>query len=238
LLVDAAQLAPSTYVDVRQLDVDYLAFSFHKIFAPFGVGVLYGKEHLLEASLPFQYGGDMIAEGQVSPSHVEYNDLPWKFAAGTPNIVGVILSAQALRLIVDLTGDSGGAGYYQNDTPLSAAVVNTSMDRINQHTARLTAEALSRITSIPGVTVYGSADAAHRSPLVAFNVAGWNPFELASALDEMGIEARAGCHCATLAHHALGLDPPASCRLSFAVYNTIEDVETAMDAVEKLASSR
>lgn len=87
LLVDAAQLVPSSFVDVQALDVDYLAFSFHKMMAPFGVGVLYAKERLLESSLPFQYGGDMIADGQVFPDRVEYNALPWKFSAGTPNIV-------------------------------------------------------------------------------------------------------------------------------------------------------
>jgi len=110
LLVDAAQLVSSAAIDVTALDVDYLAFSFHKLLAPFGVGVLYAKTHLLEASLPFLYGGDMVAEGQVSPDAVGYNALPWKYAAGTPNILGVIVSAQALRLLVDLvTGGSSPA---------------------------------------------------------------------------------------------------------------------------------
>src|SRR5206468_8359688 len=104
---DAAQLVPSTAVDVQGLDVDYLAFSFHKMLAPFGVGVLVGKEHLLAQGRPFLYGGDMIAEGQVAPDRVAYNDLPWKYAAGTPNILGVIASAQALRLTLDLALDDG-----------------------------------------------------------------------------------------------------------------------------------
>ena len=102
LLVDGAQLVPGSFTDVQALDVDFLAFSFHKMLAPFGTGVLYGKQHLLEASLPFLYGGDMIAEGRVRPDLVEYNCLPWKYAAGTPNILGAIVSAQALRLLVDL----------------------------------------------------------------------------------------------------------------------------------------
>jgi cysteine desulfurase/selenocysteine lyase len=89
MLVDAAQLVPSSAVDVQALDVDYLAFSCHKLLAPFGVGVLYAKERLLAAGRPFLYGGDMIAEGQVAPDRVEYNELPWKYAAGTPNILGV-----------------------------------------------------------------------------------------------------------------------------------------------------
>ena len=102
LAIDAAQLVPSAAVDVQALDVDYLAFSFHKLLAPFGVGVLYAKEHLLRHSLPFLYGGDMIAEGRVAPDQVDYNDLPWKYSAGTPNVLGVIVSAQALRLLIDL----------------------------------------------------------------------------------------------------------------------------------------
>ncbi|MGZ4313284.1 MAG: aminotransferase class V-fold PLP-dependent enzyme, partial [Solirubrobacteraceae bacterium] len=107
MLVDAAQLTPSSFVDVQQLDVDYLAFSCHKMLAPFGVGVLYAKEHLLTAGRPFLYGGDMIAEGHVAPDRVDYNDLPWKYAAGTPNILGVIASARALRLLLDLVSPDG-----------------------------------------------------------------------------------------------------------------------------------
>src|ERR1700749_4757927 len=102
LLVDGAQLVPGSFTDVRALEVDFLAFSFHKLLAPFGVGVLYAKEHLLEGMLPFLYGGDMIAEGRVFPWQVDYNALPWKYAAGTPNILGAIVSAQAVRILVDL----------------------------------------------------------------------------------------------------------------------------------------
>src|SRR5215467_12952614 len=102
LLVDAAQLVPKSFVDVQALGVDYLAFSFHKIMAPFGVGVLYAREHLLQSTLPFLYGGDMIAEGRVFPWQVEYNALPWKYTAGTPNILGAVVSAQALRILLDL----------------------------------------------------------------------------------------------------------------------------------------
>ena len=113
LLVDAAQLVPGSFVDVQALDVDYLAFSFHKLLAPFGVGVLYGREHLLRSALPFLYGGDMIAEGRVFPDRVNYNDLPWKYAAGTPNILGAIVSAQALRLLLDLALTPGQAGLFR-----------------------------------------------------------------------------------------------------------------------------
>jgi cysteine desulfurase / selenocysteine lyase len=227
LLIDGAQLVPGRAVDVREDDVDYLSFSFHKMLAPFGVGVLYAKEHLLRHSRPFLYGGDMIAEGRVSPDHVDYNDLPWKFSAGTPNILGVIVSAQALRLLADLVAASerplfGGNG------PIPYAVTKRTMDRIARHTAQLTGRAHRALAAIDGLTVYGPRE---RAPLIAFNRAGTDPFTLAKALDQRGVEARAGCHCATLAHHALRLDPPASCRLSFAVYNSEEDVDRAVTAV-------
>jgi DNA-binding CsgD family transcriptional regulator len=100
LLIDGAQLVPGTFIDFRSLGADYLAFSFHKMLAPFGVGVLVAREPLLEASPPFLYGGDMIAEGEVFADRVAYNTLPWKYTAGTPNIIGTIVSAQALRLLL------------------------------------------------------------------------------------------------------------------------------------------
>ena len=236
LLVDAAQLVPSAPIDVQAMGVDYLAFSCHKLLAPFGVGVLYAKEHLLEQALPFLYGGDMIAEGQVSPELVEYNALPWKYAAGTPNILGVIVSAQALRLILDLalpTGDQGSpdAGWFGTPRPVTQDAVQAAMRRVAQHTRQLTAQALDGLRDIPGLRVYGPPDARDRSPLVAFNVAGTNPFDIADGLDSRGVESRAGCHCATLAHRELGLIPTASCRLSFALYTDDEDVERAVAAV-------
>lgn len=237
MLVDGAQLLPSTYVDVQATDVDYLAFSFHKLLAPFGVGVLYGKEDLLRQALPFLYGGDMIAEGQVSPEHVGYNDLPWKFAAGTPNIIGVIQSAQTLRFTLDLAADPGERPYFRTERPIPAAIVQRSMDRIGHHTNSLAVRAIGQLSSIPGITIYGPPIGVPRSPLAAFNIAGWNPLDLASELDILGVEARAGCHCATLAHHSLGLDPPASCRLSFAVYNSTDDVDRATAAVHQVTRS-
>jgi cysteine desulfurase/selenocysteine lyase len=231
LLVDGAQLVPTSAVDVQALDVDYLSFSFHKMLAPFGVGVLYAKEHLLRHALPFLYGGDMIAEGQVTPDRVAYHDLPWKYAAGTPNILGVIVSAQALRLLVDLVSAGPSRPYFDTTVPLPRAAVEHAMDRVGRHTRYLTAHALAALERIPGLTRYGPDRAAARAPLVAFNVAGMDPFTVAESLDRYGVEARAGCHCATLAHHALGLDPPASCRLSFYLYNSIEDVDRAVDAL-------
>ena len=123
LLADAAQLVPGSFVDVQALGVDYLAFSCHKMLAPFGVGVLYARQHLLEASLPFLYGGDMIAEGQVSPERVGYNALPWKYAAGTPNILGAIVSAQALRLLLDLALTPDRPAYFGTPRPIERAAI-------------------------------------------------------------------------------------------------------------------
>jgi cysteine desulfurase/selenocysteine lyase len=150
-LVDGAQLLPSSAVDVQALDVDYLAFSFHKLFAPFGVGVLYAKEHPLRDSLPFLYGGDMIAVGQVAPDHVVYNDLPWKYAAGTPNILGVIVSAQALRLLVDLVAADVSVDvrqpYFGSARTLPRSAIDQTMAAVGRHTLALTAQALSALES-------------------------------------------------------------------------------------------
>jgi cysteine desulfurase/selenocysteine lyase len=238
LLVDGAQLVPGSFTDVQALDVDYLAFSFHKLLAPFGVGVLYAKRHLLEGSLPFLYGGDMIAEGQVFPDRVGYNCLPWKYAAGTPNILGAIVSAQAVRLLLDLALSPRRPVYFGTGQPLDRAAVRDAMDRITAWNRQLTARALAGLAAIPGITIYGPRDPARRTSLVAFNLPGHNPMAVAEALDRAGIEARAGCHCATLAHHTLKLDPPASCRLSFYLYNTPADIDRAVAAVAAVATGR
>jgi cysteine desulfurase/selenocysteine lyase len=235
LLVDGAQLVPTAAVDVQALDVDYLSFSFHKVLAPFGVGVLYAKEHLLRDALPFLYGGDMIAEGQVTPDHVAYNQLPWKYAAGTPNILGVIVSAQALRLLVDLVSPSVERTYFGADDPLPRSAVELTMARVGSHTRALATQALQALSGIEGLTLYGPDSADQRTPLVAFNVGGKSPFAIAEGLDRHGVESRAGCHCATLAHRALPIDPPASCRLSFYVYNTTEEVSRAMEVLTRVA---
>jgi cysteine desulfurase / selenocysteine lyase len=236
LLIDGAQLVPSNAVDVQQLDTDFFCFSFHKVLAPFGVGVLYAKEYLLQSALPFLYGGDMIAEGEVYTDHVEYNDLPWKYAAGTPNTLGVIVSAQGLRLLVDLVGVDQRVCYFTTDEPLPKEIIEQTMRTVGEHTSALTAHALDRLSGIKGLSMYGPPPGTPRSPLVAFNVAGWHPVTIAEALNRVHVESRAGCHCATLAHHDLGLDPPASCRLSFALYNTFDDVDAAVDALEWIVS--
>ena len=185
LLVDAAQLVPGSFVDVQALGVDYLAFSFHQLLAPFGVGVLYAREHLLAASL--------------SP------DRPT---------------------------------YFGTSRPLGRAAVRAAMDRVRDWNQLLTGRALDGLGAIGGITVYGPRDAARRTSLVAFNLAGRDPHRVAEALDKAGVESRAGCHCATLAHHALGLTPPASCRLSFYLYNTLDEVDQAVAAVAAIGAAR
>ena len=235
LLIDGAQLVPGNAVDFDALGIDYLAFSFHKMLAPFGVGVLVAKEHLLEASLPFLYGGDMVAEGQVFADRVGYNALPWKFAAGTPNIIGTIVSAQALRLLLDLALTPKRLRHFASDLPIERAAVECAMGRVAGWNRQLTARALDRLGAIAGLTIYGPRDASHRSSLVAFNVAGHDPIALARALNDAGVEARAGCHCATLAHQALGID--ASCRLSFYLYNTRAEIDRAVDALARIVAA-
>jgi cysteine desulfurase/selenocysteine lyase len=234
LLVDGAQLVPTSHLDVRAIEVDYLAFSFHKMLAPFGIGVLYAREHLLESSLPFLYGGDMIAAGQVFPDRVGYAELPWKYAAGTPNILGAIVSAQALRFTVDLVGADPTRMYFRTEDPVPPAVAAATMARIGAHTATLTRRAMDGLSSVPGLRLLGVPTGRPRSPLVSFTVAGRDPVEIAEGLNELGVESRAGCHCATLAHQHLGLDPPASCRLSFYLYNSVDDVDRAVESVRRV----
>jgi cysteine desulfurase/selenocysteine lyase len=236
--VDAAQLVPGTCTDVAALGADYLAFSFHKMLAPFGIGVLYARPRLLRTALPFLYGGDMIAEGQVFGDHVGYGALPWKYSAGTPNILGAIVSARALRLLVDLALTPRRPAYFRTGLPLRRADVQAAMHRIAAWNGQLTARALDGLAAVRGITIYGPPDPARRTSLVAFNLTGRDPLTVAADLDRAGVEARAGCHCATLAHHALGLTPPASCRLSFYLYNTPAEVDQAVAAVAASAAGR
>lgn len=237
LLVDGAQLVPNVFVDVQDLDIDFLAWSFHKLLAPFGVGALYAKEDLLLKMKPFLYGGDMIADGQVTPEKVGYNVLPWKFTAGTPNILGTILSAQAIRLLMDFTLNPGRSQYFMTDKKLERPAVKQAMDLVTAQETLLIGEALNLLGDIPSLQIYGPKDPEARTALAAFNYPGKSPFEIAEALSQKGVEARAGCHCATLAHHYYKLNPPASCRLSFYFYNDLFDVRKACAAVRQIVQS-
>ena len=236
LLVDGAQWVPGNAVDFTSLDADYLSFSFHKMLVPFGVGVLVAKEHLLESSLPFMYGGDMVGEGQVFADRVGFNALPLKYAEGTPHIIGTIVAAQALRLIPDLALQGGQAHYFGSPRDIDRADVVAAMGRIASWNGRLAAQALERLAAIPCLTIYGPREAQRRSLLVAFNVQGRDAVNLARALNEASVEARAGCHCAALAHRSLGIN--ASCRLSFYFYNTPAEVDRAVDALAAIVAAR
>jgi cysteine desulfurase/selenocysteine lyase len=178
----------------------------------------------------------MIAEGRVFPDRVEYNAPPWKYAAGTPNILGTIVSAQALRILLDLALTPTRATYFRTTRPIERAAVRAAMDRVSAWNQHLTRTALAGLGAIDGVTIYGPRDAARRTSLVAFNLAGRDPVTVAEGLGRAGVEARAGCHCATLAHHAMGLTPPASCRLSFYLYNTEGEVDRAVGTVAAIAA--
>jgi cysteine desulfurase/selenocysteine lyase len=180
----------------------------------------------------------MIAEGRVFPNHVEYNALPWKYSAGTPNILGAVVSAQALRLLLDLALTPKRPAYFGTARPVERDAVRAAMSRVAAWNQMLTSRALDGLGAIDGITIYGPRDAARRTSLVAFNLAGRDPVSVAGALNQAGIESRAGCHCATLAHHALGLTPPASCRLSFYLYNTPDEVDRAVEAVAAIAAGR
>jgi len=236
LLIDGAQTAPNMFIDVQELEIDFLAWSFHKMIAPFGIGVLYGREKLLEQMKPFLYGGDMIAEGKVSPEKVEYNILPWKFTAGTPNILGAILSAQAIRLLMDFSLHPEQQKYFLTDKVLTRAAVKKAMNNIESHEKMLINKALKILGSAPSIKIYGPKNPENRTSLIAFTCDHKTPFEIAEELNKLGIESRAGCHCATLAHHYYQLNPPASCRLSFYIYNDLEDVKKACEAVKKICS--
>lgn len=233
LLIDGAQMVPNVFVDVKELDMDFLVWSFHKMLAPFGVGALYAKENLLEKMKPFLYGGDMIADGMVSPEKVEYNVLPWKFTAGTPNILGTILSGQAIRLLMDFSLNPGEYKYFMTDKKLERAEVKKAMENITDHESYLIDEALKILGEVPSLKIYGPKNPKERTSLVAFTCDCKSPFEIAEGLTSLGMESRAGCHCATLAHHYYKLNPPASCRLSFYIYNNLDDVRKSCQAVLK-----
>jgi cysteine desulfurase/selenocysteine lyase len=175
LLVDGAQLLPGAYTDVTALDVDFLAFSCDAMLTPAGTAVLYGREPVLRSLLPFQYGGGMVAEGRVLPGHVEYLALPGSYRAGPPDVLGAIVSAEALRLLLDLALSPGRPVYFGTGRPVTRATVWAAMDRIERWTQRLTARVLDGLAAVPGITVYGPRHAARRTPLVAFRLAGRDP---------------------------------------------------------------
>ncbi|MGB9871101.1 MAG: cysteine desulfurase [Anaerolineae bacterium] len=209
VLVDAAQAVPHMPVDVQDLDCDFLAFSGHKMCGPTGIGVLYGKEALLEAMPPFLGGGDMIRK--VEWESATWNRLPWKFEAGTPAFVEGI----GLGAAVDyLTG--------------------IGMEAIAAHERELTAYALKRLRAVPGLNIIGPP-AHQRGGVVAFTFRGIHPHDIAHMLDMEGIAVRAGHHCAQPLHRRLGLT--ATVRASFYLYNTHEEVDYLVRTLERIGET-
>ncbi len=207
VVVDAAQSVPHLPVDVRELGADLFAFSGHKMLGPTGIGVLWGRKGLLAEMPPFLTGGEMIRE--VWLERATWNDVPYKFEAGTPPF------AQAVGL--------GAAVDYLS---------SLGMGEVRRHDLALTARALEGLLSRDYVTVYGPREPEARGGVVAFNLEGIHPHDVATLLDQEGIAIRAGHHCAQPLHRLLEI--PASCRASFYVYNTPEEVDRFLAALDRV----
>ncbi len=205
-LIDGAQSVPHFAVDVQALDVDFMAFSSHKMCGPTGIGALYGKKALLEAMPPFLGGGDMIKK--VTFEGFKPNDLPHKFEAGTPSIAEGI-------------GFGAAVDY----------LASVGMDAVAAHEHQLSAYALERIKEIPGLRVYGPS-ATHKGGVVSFTMEGIHPHDVAALLDRDGIAVRAGHHCAMPLHQKLGL--PATSRASFYLYNTLAEIDQLITSLHKV----
>lgn len=203
LVVDAAQSAPHMKIDVQDLDCDFLAFSGHKMCGPTGIGVLYGKRELLEKMEPVEFGGEMIDFVDLYES--TWKELPWKFEGGTPIIAGAI----GLGAAIDFLEEIG-------------------LDKIAAHEQELAQYALERLSAIDGLTIYGPK---HRGGLVTFNIEGVHPHDVATVLDAEGIAVRAGHHCAQPLMKWLNVT--ATARASFYLYNTKEEIDQFVGALQK-----
>ncbi|KRK38968.1 cysteine desulfurase [Loigolactobacillus bifermentans] len=204
MVVDGAQSVPNIKVDVQDLDCDFLAFSGHKMLGPTGIGVLYAKEALLLEMPPIEFGGEMIDFVNLFDS--SWTDLPWKFEAGTPDISGAI----ALGAAVDYLNEIG-------------------MDQIQAHSHEIVSYVLPKLQAIDGLTIYGPQDPAEHTGVIAFNLDGLHPHDLATGLDMEGVAVRAGHHCAQPLMKYLGI--PAAARASFYFYNTKADADRLVNAV-------
>lgn len=205
LLVDAAQGAPHVPIDVGELDCDFLAFSSHKLCGPTGAGVLYAREDLLEEMPPFHGGGEMIRE--VWADRATWNEIPYKFEAGTMNIAQAVGMGAALDYISDI-----------------------GLDAIHEHEAAIAAYAIERLEAV-GATIYGPPGGEGRGGVVSFNIPEVHSHDLATIVDQEGVCIRAGHHCAQPLMRVL--DVPATARASFYLYNTKDDVDALIDSLEK-----
>lgn len=205
VLIDGAQSIQHMKVDVQALDCDFYAFSGHKLFGPTGVGILYGKEDVLNAMPPYQGGGDMIKE--VTLEKTTYNVLPHKFEAGTPNIAGGIALGTAFDFLSSL-----------------------DMDAVHKHETELLNYATSQLKTIDGVKIYGEAD--EKTSVISFLVEGTHPYDVGTLLDKMGIAVRTGHHCTQPVMDFFKI--PGTIRASFALYNTKEEIDYFIKALERV----
>jgi cysteine desulfurase / selenocysteine lyase len=205
VLVDAAQATSHLKVDVQALDCDFLALSAHKMYGPTGVGILYGKKELLEAMPPYQGGGEMIAE--VTFEKTTYNELPYKFEAGTPNIADVVATKAAIDFIESI-----------------------GFEQIAKIEHDLLAHATQQISSIPGLSIVGTAS--NKASVISFAIEGIHHQDLAILLDNFGIAVRTGHHCTQPLMKRLGI--LGTTRASFAVYNTKEEIDYFIDSLKKV----
>ncbi|HFU3724420.1 TPA: cysteine desulfurase [Streptococcus suis] len=206
LVVDGAQSVPHMAVNVQELDVDFYAFSGHKMLGPTGIGVLYGKEELLNLMSPVEFGGEMI--DFVYEQSATWKELPWKFEAGTPNIAGAIGLGAAIDYLTEI-----------------------GMDAIQAHEAELVDYVFPKLQAIPGLTIYGSQDLSKRTGVIAFNLDDLHPHDVVTALDYEGVAVRAGHHCAQPLLRYLQV--PATVRASFYIYNTKADCDKLVEAIIK-----
>ncbi|MDT2837737.1 cysteine desulfurase [Enterococcus durans] len=204
LVVDGAQSTPHMAIDVQQIDCDFFAFSGHKMCGPTGIGVLYGKRKWLEQMEPVEFGGEMIDFVELYDS--TWKELPWKFEAGTPNIAGAIALGHAIDYLEAI-----------------------GMENIHHYEEELVAYVLPKLQQIEGLTIYGPQDPAKRTGVIAFNLDGLHPHDVATALDMEGVAVRAGHHCAQPLLKYLQV--AATARASFYFYNTKQDADRLVDAI-------
>ena len=207
-LVDGAQAVPHMKVDLDTLGCDFFAFSGHKMLAPTGVGILWVRKSVLQTMNPFHGGGDMIRE--VHKYETTWNDLPYKFEAGTPNIADVIGFGAAIDYLTKI-----------------------GMDNVRQHEIELTKYAMEKFAKIPGLQIYGTKDIAKRGGVISFNFADVHPHDVADIIDKEGISLRSGHHCAQVLMERLNV--AATSRASFYIYNTKEDVDALIDSLNIVA---
>ena len=205
VLVDGAQSVPHMKVDVQDLDADFFAFSGHKVYGPTGVGVLYGKEEWLDKLPPYQGGGEMIQS--VSFEKTTFNELPFKFEAGTPDYIGTTALAKALDYVSAI-----------------------GMDQIEAHEQELTKYAMQRLKQIEGMRIFGEAD--HKSSVISFLVGNIHHLDMGTLLDRLGIAVRTGHHCAQPLMLRLGIE--GTVRASFGLYNTKEEIDVLAAGIERV----